>query len=1279
MTFPFRYVTTVRAMLLMLSASVVAGAQVWTYHYDNARTGATLIEPILTTSNVTVSSFGKLFTMPVDGQVYAQPLYVPLVSIAQQGVHDVLYVATQNNSVYAFDADVQGGPLWHVNLGPAMPTSTCCFVGNLDITPEIGITSTPVIDLLSATLYVVAETLENGATVFRLHALDFTTGNDKISPVVIQGSVPGTSVDSANGVLTFNPAQQRQRPGLLLLNGNVYVGFGSHEDYSPWHGWLFGYSGATLQPTSVICFAPGGDGNGVWQGGVAPAADANGNIYVETGNGPLDANSGGQDYGDSIVKVGNGLAILDYFSPTTQLVDDENDWDLGSSGPVLIPGSTLGVAGGKSGELYVFNTANLGQFNFLSDQVVQEWQATFAYSGNNPGGFWAGNYIFYNSTLYGFGEGDSLKAFAFNGSQFNTTPVSESSFQVPAGTSNDPAMCISANGTTPGTGIVWAAHSTAGNPNAGAEQYGSPFPGVLHAFDASNVNHELWNSNQLSTRDYTGNWAKWAPPIVANGKVYLPTFDNLVDAYGLLPATVQSNGASLVQQASSSNGGNNLHTLTVTLANTPASGNVLILIFDQIGASQTITSISGANWTQIGKNQSTQGDLEVWAGTNPTSSTITITGTNYFGIFQPGYGIVAEYSDISATPDGVAVSTTGGTWPAVTGSLVTGNAADLLITAALSYNGGGASATVNGPWTLLTAPAGSSSLAAAWQSTQTQGSYSATWNGAGTPQVPTIIVGLTSSCGAANISAIGGAPQSTSPNSVFEAPLLASVRDNACNPISGATVTFAVQGSGAGATFAGSASATAITNSSGVAIAPTLTANGQTGTYSVVASAGGVAQPTTFVLTNGNNTGAPSAISATAGTPQSTTVSTAFGTPLQATVTNGGNPVNGASVTFTAHGSGASATFAGQVSATAVTNSSGVATAPALTANSQAGSYTVTATVSGATTPANFSLTNVGATSPIISATAGTPQSTTVTTAFGTPLQATVTNGGNPVNGASVTFTAPGSGASATFAGQVSATAVTNSSGVATAPALTANSQAGSYTVTATVSGAAMPATFSLTNNSAVQSSGVNLVQQAAGLNAGNSQYTLTVTLKNTPSSGNVLILIFDQLGASQTITSISGANWTQIGKNQTSQGDLEVWAGTNPTSSTITITGTNYFGTFQPGYGIVAEYSGASATPDGVAVSTTGGTWPAITESLITSNAADLVITAVLSYNGGGVSAIVSSPWTLLTSSVGTYSLAAAWQSTQTQGSYSAIWNGSGSPQAPTILLALRASGGAP
>ena len=176
-----------------------------------------------------VSSFGKLFTMSVDGQIYAQPLYVPLVSIPQQGVHDVVYVATQNNSVYAFDADVQGGALWHVNLGPAMPTSTCCASGNLDIVPQIGITSTPVINLLSGILYVVTETLESGATVFRLHALDITTGNDKITPVVIQGSVPGSSVDSANGVLTFNPAEQRQRLGLLLLNGNVYVGFGSHE------------------------------------------------------------------------------------------------------------------------------------------------------------------------------------------------------------------------------------------------------------------------------------------------------------------------------------------------------------------------------------------------------------------------------------------------------------------------------------------------------------------------------------------------------------------------------------------------------------------------------------------------------------------------------------------------------------------------------------------------------------------------------------------------------------------------------------------------------------------------------------------------------------------------------------------------------------------------------------------------------------------------------------------------------------------------------------------
>ena len=411
------------------------------------------------------------------------------------------------------------------------------------------------------------------------------------------------------------------------------------------------------------------------------------------------------------------------------------------------------------------------------------------------------------------------------------------------------------------------------------------------------------------------------------------------------------------------------------------------------------------------------------------------------------------------------------------------------------------------------------------------------------------------------------------------------------------------------------------------------------------------------------------------GTPQSTTVSMAFGTALQATVTNGGNPVSGATVTFTAPGSGASATFAGKASATALTNSSGVATAPTLTANSQAGGYTVTATVSGATTPASFSLTNVAATSPIISATMGTPQSTTVSMAFGTALQATVTNGGNPVSGATVTFTAPGSGASATFAGQASAK---RSPTAAAWPRL--------------------PRLPPIARPAAIRSA-PQFLERPTGILQPDQQQRRPVQRRQSGAAGRgaecgqqseyphrhadqnaVERECFDpDLRSAQRIADHhihQRGHRTQIGKNQTSQGDLEVWAGTNPTSSTITITGTNYFGTFQPGYGIVAEYSGISATPDGVAISTTGGTWPAVTGTLVTSNAADLLITAALSYNGGGASATVSSPWTLLTAPAGTLSLSAAWQSTQTQGSYTATWNGGGSPQAPTILLALKASG---
>src|SRR5579871_5981032 len=393
---------TVAGVLLLLTPLAVFGQAVTTYHNDNSRAAVNPSETTLNTSNVNVNSFGKLFSRAVDGQIYAQPLYVPNLSFPGKGTHNAVFVATIKNSVYAFDADVPSAstPLWQVNLGATMPSVVCCQV--VEVQPEIGILGTPVIDVSSGTLYVVAENYINSTASFKFHALNLTTGADKLPAVTIQGSIsPSGAIDAVSGVLAFSPLMHWQRPGLLLLNGRVYIAFGGHQDRTPYHGWLFSYDAGTLAQTGILCFSPNTEGNGVWHGGVAPAADAAGNIYVETGNGPLTANTaGGKDYGDALVKVstaGGGMAVTDYFSPSTQVADSNNDWDLGSSGPVLIPGTTLGLAGGKDGKMYVFNQNNLGGFSATTDQNYQEWQATYSYVAGTAAGFWGGNYIFYNN------------------------------------------------------------------------------------------------------------------------------------------------------------------------------------------------------------------------------------------------------------------------------------------------------------------------------------------------------------------------------------------------------------------------------------------------------------------------------------------------------------------------------------------------------------------------------------------------------------------------------------------------------------------------------------------------------------------------------------------------------------------------------------------------------------------------------------------------------------------------------------------------------------------
>src|SRR6185369_6847942 len=341
-------------LALYSAAAGVAQVQVLTHHNDNRRTGQNLEEAVLNTSNVKAATFGKLFWRTVDGEIYAQPLYVPNLTI-QGKTRNIVYVATQHNSVYAFDADdaTQVTPVWQVNLGTPVPSQDICIITGdtnpadcpyLDINPEIGITSTPVIEPVAGIIYVVAKTKRTSDSTYHffLHALGLTSGAEQLAgPTEITGQVTGSGTGSSGGVLVFDPTFHLQRPGLLLMNGIVYLGFGSVGDMGNFHGWLMGYDATTLQQVSILNMTPNGSDGGIWAAGQGLAADASGNIYVMTGNGDFNANTNGKDYGDSFLRIStaSGLTIADYFTPSNQASLFSGDVDLGSGGPMAIPGT----------------------------------------------------------------------------------------------------------------------------------------------------------------------------------------------------------------------------------------------------------------------------------------------------------------------------------------------------------------------------------------------------------------------------------------------------------------------------------------------------------------------------------------------------------------------------------------------------------------------------------------------------------------------------------------------------------------------------------------------------------------------------------------------------------------------------------------------------------------------------------------------------------------------------------------------------------------------------
>ncbi len=516
---------------LALTVAAPTGNDAITYHYDNARTGLNPNETILTPANVSAATFGKLNLLAVDGKVDAEPLYLSAV-VLQGQTHNLLYVVTEHDSVYAFDAD-SGTQLWK-SSALANGETTSDDHGCSQITPEIGITSTPIIDRrqgTNGTIFIVAMTKDSSGTYHqRLHALDITTGAETTgSPTEITGTYPGTGDNSSGGNVLFAPGQYAERVGLLLMNQTLYLGWTSHCDRRPYTGWVMAYSEATLKQTHVLNLTPNGSDGSIWMSGAGLAGDASGNIYFLDANGTLDptVNASGfpinADYGNAMMKLSTAnqsLKVADYFEPYNSIAESNADVDLGSGGALLLPDLTdssgvvhhLMVGAGKDKNIYVGNRDNLGKYNSANNNSLYQ-----EISNALPGGAWSMPAYFNNTVYYG-GVGDYLKAFSITDAKLEATPSSKSAttFGYPGATPS-----ISSNGTS--NGIVWAVDSSTGST------------AVLHAYDATNLAKELYTSAQASGgRDSFGTGNKFITPMIINGKVYVGTPSG-VAVFGLLP------------------------------------------------------------------------------------------------------------------------------------------------------------------------------------------------------------------------------------------------------------------------------------------------------------------------------------------------------------------------------------------------------------------------------------------------------------------------------------------------------------------------------------------------------------------------------------------------------------------------------------------------------------------------------------------------------------------------------------------------------------------------
>jgi len=524
----------------------ISGSLTWKGNVS--RSGNYSSETKLTTTNVNATSFGKLGSFQMDGLPVAQPLYVTGLDMGTLGVHNIVIVATEHDSVYALDADnLPAGPLWvrHYldatnNITP-LPDS---FGGRTTLGGEVGITGTPVIDSSTGALYFVTVLSNNGSAEQWLRALDIRDGTD-FGPgsVKIQASVAGDGKGSVNGQIAFNPALQDQRAGLAFLNGSVIVPWGSFSDYGVYHGWIMAFDGGTLALQAVFNPTPQaqtvddasgpsdhGGGGSIWQGGAAPAIDTAGNIYVNTADGSFNANQGGNNYGDTMLKLqfnGSAFQIVDTFTPFNQACINESDLEIGSVGVAVVPNSTMLISGSKEGRFYLVNSQAMGEYDSTGDNhITQEFMigehscdAQTPGSGAAEGTGWNRLYgapAFWNNNMYAQASSLPLKQYQLQNGTFNATPVAQS--PTASGLRGGNSV-VSSNGTQ--NGVVWTYEKSASGR------------GILHAYDAMSVSTELWNSGMNANRDQLGTGIGFMAPVVMNGKVYV-SYDFSIAAYGLL-------------------------------------------------------------------------------------------------------------------------------------------------------------------------------------------------------------------------------------------------------------------------------------------------------------------------------------------------------------------------------------------------------------------------------------------------------------------------------------------------------------------------------------------------------------------------------------------------------------------------------------------------------------------------------------------------------------------------------------------------------------------------